>query len=559
MKAPRSLTLAIEEVASKLRSERDKYEHERAAWAKSKFTGLVARLANQWRSDNVPKSRSPRTIEDPLYGRISFDSAISTVLAHPLVQRLHRIKQLSFCFTEYPSSTHSRFSHSVGTARNAELAVRGILDRREYFIEGGDRPQELGNEILLRRDDLIRKASLAALLHDLGHGPFGHALDSYIGFKDISGGSLNPKPDKKYTRQYIRQYLAPTLKAIHADPEEIAKLLDPAQHVNLDGFEHLIADIVDSPLDVDRMDYLLRDAHHTGLSMGSANTVALLDSMRAVKVEGQHFTLAFDEAALGHIEHFLMAREAMFFHCYEHPRKKAAERAFTKLIKLLLDDPSLGLLTDDLFLLTDEEVITVVKALDLGSEEISRLLDALVSDVDYEVIHETKVSAVASKDGRAWLEETLPKVRPELQAELREIMRNVRGITLARELPNGVRSWVDQVLGGGPAQQKNAYIDTPNAWEEEIAAKSIGAESKWKIQVIVPSHEVRLIKQSATKLLSKSTGQYQTVDLFDRSSTMKEIVEHFNDQRNRIRVMVPAHLSPEEIASVKRAAIDVLG
>ena len=339
MKQPRSLKSAIEEVARKLRKEREVHQSEREAWARSNASGLIARLANKWRSDEVPKERQPRTIDDPLYGRISFDSALSTIIAHPLVQRLHRVKQLSFCFTEFPSSTHSRFSHSVGTARNAELAIRGILDRREYYVEGTDCPHFFEGELLRQTDKLVRKASLGALLHDLGHGPFGHALDSYIGFKEI--GSLNPKPDKKYTRQYIRKHLARTLESIGSSPDSIAELLDPGEHANLENIDHLIADIIDSPLDVDRMDYLMRDAHHTGLGMGVANTVALLDSMRAVRVENGHFTLAFDGSALGHIEQFLMAREAMFYHCYEHPRKKAAERAFTKLIQLLLDDASL--------------------------------------------------------------------------------------------------------------------------------------------------------------------------------------------------------------------------
>lgn len=134
----------------------------------------------------------------------------------------------------------------------------------------------------------------------------------------------------------------------------------------------------------------------------------------------------------------------------------------------------------------------------------------------------------------------------------------MRGLTIAREVPRGVKNWVEQVLDRRPAQLKNAYIEMPNLWEEEIAARSLGAEAKWKIQVIVPSDDVRLIKQSATKLLTADNGSYKTVDLFERSSTMKEIVEHFNDQRNRIRVMVPSHLSPEEIGSVRRAAKEVL-
>jgi hypothetical protein len=103
MKQPRSLNLAIREVATKLRAERDKYEGEREAWNRSDLAGLVVRLADKWRSEEVPKDRSPRNIDDPLYGRVNFDTAVSTVLAHPLVQRLHRVKQLSFSFTDSPT------------------------------------------------------------------------------------------------------------------------------------------------------------------------------------------------------------------------------------------------------------------------------------------------------------------------------------------------------------------------------------------------------------------------------------------------------------------------
>jgi len=196
--------------------------------------------------------------------------------------------------------------------------------------------------------------------------------------------------------------------------------------------------------------------------------------------------------------------------------------------------------------------------LDLGAEAGRQLMEALVSDVNFEVVHEVKVRALSSMDTNAWLQQTLSKTRPEIHAEIREMMRDVRCITVAQDLSGAVKNWHYQTFGG-PAQLKAAYIDFPNAWEEEIAAKSLGPQSKWMIQVIVPSHEVRLIQQSATKLLTKANGVYQTVDLFDRSSTMKDIVEHFNDQRNRIRVMVPAHLSSDEKLAVQRAATEVLG
>ncbi len=198
---------------------------------------------------------------------------------------------------------------------------------------------------------------MVALLHDLGHGPFGHALDNYVGFANVQ--KSNPNPDKMYSAQYIRKYLAPTLIQLGLNPEEIVRILDPAERFSLTGIEPLIGDIVDSSLDVDRMDYLVRDAHMTGLTMGFTNADALLRSLRPV-LEADLYTLAFDETAVGYMEHFLYAREAMYRHCYEHPRKRAAERIFERLIQDLAEDVSLGVSQDDLYALTDEEILCAV-------------------------------------------------------------------------------------------------------------------------------------------------------------------------------------------------------
>ena len=172
---------------------------------RSTFSASVRTLAGCWRSSAVVQRRKPYSADDPIHGRIALDEELSTVLAHPLVQRLNHVKQLSFSYTQYPSASHTRLSHSLGAAKNAELALRGIFSRGVYYEVGGDAPVKFSPEITDRRDEIIQRAKLAALLHDLGHGPFGHALDHYVGFCDVA--SSQPRPDKKYTAAYIKEYL----------------------------------------------------------------------------------------------------------------------------------------------------------------------------------------------------------------------------------------------------------------------------------------------------------------------------------------------------------------
>ena len=120
------------------------------------------------------------------------------------------------------------------------------------------------------------------------------------------------------------------------------------------GFDALIGDLIDSSMDMDRMDYLMRDAHMTGLSMGFTNADALIQCIRPVR-SGDAYLLAYDHIGIEYMEHLLYAREAMYRSCYEHPRKRAAERIFERLIRAIAqDDPEI---IDDLYILTDEELL----------------------------------------------------------------------------------------------------------------------------------------------------------------------------------------------------------
>src|ERR1700722_5145850 len=156
--------------------------------------------------------------------------------------------------------------------------------------------------------------------------------------------------------------------------------------------DNLIGDVIDSSLDVDRMDYLMRDAHMTGLMMGFINTSALIDYMRPVR-EKNSFILAYDIEALGYMEHLVLARDIMYSLCYEHPRKRAGERILTRLIKSVEEDTSLGLGLDDMFALADEELTTLLRGIGGVSESASRLVEELMGDLDYVTVYELPATA----------------------------------------------------------------------------------------------------------------------------------------------------------------------
>jgi HD superfamily phosphohydrolase len=516
---------------------------------------LVGKLSNAWRSSEPQPERTPRMVDDPVYRHIVLDAATATVVSHPLVQRLNYIKQLSFSYLQFPSSTHSRLAHSLGAAKNAELAMQGIFDRGKCYTSRGE--EDLAPGILAARTAHTKKAKITALLHDLGHGPFGHALDKYIGFRNAA--DPRPSPDKHYTVKYLEAYLRATLEheMVTLDPKEIAAILRPEHRDKLQGLDSLIADVVDSPLDVDRMDYLIRDAHMTGLSMGFTNIMALLDRMCPYR-QGGKYLLTYDYSAVPYIEHFLYARDAMFINCYEHPRKLAAERVFTRIVDSLLSDESLGISEEDLVGLTDEQIMVLLSGIGSGSDVRTKLVNLLIHNAEFRQVHEVSLSPLVE-------ERTVRIARDELlamsPAQLGDWIASLRSASLASGgLSKDVRDWNEAALRGRDGNLKETYILKPKTWEELIAGKSIGDQRAWQILVVVPSYEVYLAELSATRILvEEPSGGFRIRQFFEVSSIMREVLENLMVQRRKIRVFCPADVPPAEETAIKKAAIQVLG
>jgi HD superfamily phosphohydrolase len=246
IKRPKSIEDSVASQISKEREalakcveERDQVASKLAEFQKDFLPAAVREMGRRWLTDRIPDRLEAKGIDDPIYGHFLLDPTLATLLSHPLLQRLARVKQLSFSFSQFPSARHSRLSHSLGAAKNAEMALAGILDRGVYYVEGETEPHRFSEEITSQRSSLLRRAQIAALLHDVGHGPFGHALDYYAGAKTRS-----MHPDKKYTISYLRQYLAPTLRSLGVDDASVLSILSPDRS-ELTGMDNLIADVID--------------------------------------------------------------------------------------------------------------------------------------------------------------------------------------------------------------------------------------------------------------------------------------------------------------------------
>jgi len=235
-----------------------------------------------------------KVIRDPIHGYIELDELTLSLIDSPPVQRLRRISQLGLSNLVYPGANHTRFEHSLGVMHLANILTSG-MDTVSH-----DEKQEL---------------KVAALLHDIGHGPFSHVTEGLI---------------KHYTRQGhedIKEIMKRT---------EIADILD-SHGINLSKVENHIqgktdfGKILNSEIDVDKMDYLVRDSHYTGVAFG------LVDHMRLIN-EMQFYgnNLVVTEGGVKAAESLLVSRFLMHPSVYYHHVSRIAETMFTRAVDDLI-------------------------------------------------------------------------------------------------------------------------------------------------------------------------------------------------------------------------------
>jgi len=241
-----------------------------------------------------------KSIRCPLYGFASLSSKENSILDTAAMQRLARIKQLAHTYIVYPSAVHTRLEHSLGTLF---LAGR-ICDQLKL-------PQ--------KQKRVIR---IAALLHDVGQGPFSHIWEAPMRW--ING--------EDYSHEDVTKLM------IRTEPN-IGKALGDLKQGVLEVFdgESLGSDIISSSLDVDKLDYLRRDSYHTGVAYGLFDIDQVIRTVCIVPETGRNY-LGVLEKGMDALESYRLARYAMHMQVYEHHARLIADDMFLKAIKLALND-----------------------------------------------------------------------------------------------------------------------------------------------------------------------------------------------------------------------------
>ncbi len=272
-------------------------------------------------------------VRDPVHGAIVLDRSEVAVADHPWVQRLRHVRQTGFSQLAFPGATHSRYVHSIGVMHLAGLAFDQAY--RDFPFA---RPEA--------RERFRSATRLAALCHDLGHPPFSHCTEFAMPHLSALGTTWLRAEDRMATHEDYtvaileRTDLGRTVdRSFPCTARHVASLVrgdvSPGDDFFLDGgLDHrrLLSQIVSSELDVDRMDYLVRDATQTGARYGQVDTSWLLGNLTTWVADGR-VNLALEGRAVYAVDHFLLARHHMFLMVYFHHKSVIYEEMLKRHVE----------------------------------------------------------------------------------------------------------------------------------------------------------------------------------------------------------------------------------
>ena len=239
-----------------------------------------------------PRSKL-KILNDPIYGFITVPNKhIFDLIEHPYFQRLRRISQMGMSYLVYPGAHHTRFHHALGCMHLMRKTVRTLRFK--------------GVEISRKEEDALL---IAILLHDIGHGPFSHAMEKSI-VNNISHEWISLQFMEKMNTDF-NQSLTLAIEIFKGNP--------PRKF-----FSQLIA----SQLDMDRLDYLKRDSFYTGVSEGNINCERLIAMLNVMDDQ-----LVVEEKGIYSVEKFLIARRLMYWQVYLHKTSLAAEQLLIRVLQ----------------------------------------------------------------------------------------------------------------------------------------------------------------------------------------------------------------------------------
>ncbi|MEX0843260.1 MAG: HD domain-containing protein [Gemmatimonadota bacterium] len=295
----------------------------------------------------MASSRGFTIVRDPLWNTIRLDPVATRIVDTPAFQRLRYIRQLGFAHLVYPGATHTRFDHALGVYHLSRTAMRLLAERNEEVAAR------------VRGADLI---PYAALLHDIGHYAFSHALEELEA--DRLPGDHEAVSARFFESDELREAMAPLGEDAAAHIYELIRgeSVDP------------LGGLVSGSLDLDKMEYLRRDARFCGVPYGEVDVDRLLQGLVLLDdpVTGEP-EIGVQEKALSALESLLFAKYQMFRNVYWHHAVRAATALYKRIVSESVREGII--LPDELVGVTDEELLYEIRgrSLRLGSPVANRI------------------------------------------------------------------------------------------------------------------------------------------------------------------------------------------
>ncbi len=315
-----------------------------------------------------------KVLRDPVHGSLPIPfPVLLDLIDTPAFQRLRSIRQLGMCFTTFHGAEHSRFQHVLGVM----WLMHRVLDRWH------------GRGLCQLPLEERQAACCAALLHDIGHGPFSHALERV--FSSVDHESLS--------RRIVRERLAPVLERHGVSAEMVSSMME-GTYPRL-AFHELLA----SQLDVDRMDYLLRDSLFTGVRYGLFDLDRILASLVPLCDDQGGLLAALDPRGVDAVEEFLFSRYFMQWQIYRHRTVRSAET----LLRVVLERSRKAYERDPACLVIPPNLLVLFRGENPQSEAF---LDHFLLLDDFDLFHAIKLWRSSSDTVLADLARRFTERRP---------------------------------------------------------------------------------------------------------------------------------------------------
>ena len=362
-------------------------------------------------------SKKKKIVNDPVYGFINIPAGlIYDIIEHKYFQRLRRIKQLGLTYLVYPGAVHTRFHHALGTMHLMSIAIDVIRSKGHVITH-----------------DEAEAAMAAILLHDIGHGPFSHALESCI---------IPELPHEALSLMFMEEL----------NDEFNGKLNLAIKIFKNEYHKKFLHQLISGQLDMDRLDYLRRDSFYTGVSEGIVGSERIIKMLQVIDDN-----LVVEAKGIYSIEKFLVARRLMYWQVYLHKTVLVGEVLLVKLLErlkylysrneIVVDNPHLEFFLKGKYLSDQKEIIQNFYMLD--DYDIISLLkrniyskDKILSDLSKAVLNRDLPKIIISKE--PFSNNFVDKIKNQAIKELNINSQDVDFYVYHGEISNNAYSEIDE-------------------------------------------------------------------------------------------------------------------